>query len=228
MQIRQITGDLLELQLSTDEEKAHFENPFNYTKEILAEWDSQPFKDLVTQKDKVIIDCGANVGLFAIHVLPYVQKIVCVEPTPGHMAIQKTLLKSAASMMFLQTKIIHEEAALNSYTGKAKFRTEPINTTMNTLVDRPDSYEVDCITLADLCAKHQLTKVDLVKVDIEGSETQAITVETVADVSSIVNKFLLETHPRTREVQDYFIGIFKEAGYQAEYVDFNGSVIAYK
>ena len=176
----------------------------------------------------MVLDIGGNIGLFAIHVLPWADKIICVEPTPGHMAIQKTLLSKAVKLMDRDIEVIHEQAALNSYTGKAKFRTEPINTTMNTLVDRPDSYEVDCITLADLCAKHGLTKVDLVKVDIEGSEMKAITVETVSAVSSIVNKFLLETHPRSREMQDYFIGIFTEAGYKAEYVDFNGSIIAYK
>jgi hypothetical protein len=68
----------------------------------------------------------------------------------------------------------------------------------------------------------------LVKLDLEGSEVAAITVDTVKPVSHIVKKFLLETHPRSREMQDHFKGVFESAGYKVEYFDFNGSVIAYK
>lgn len=228
MKIKQIDGKEIVIPLITKEEIDHFDDPKNYTKEILQEWDSEPFKELITQKDKVIIDCGANVGLFAIHVLPFTHKIICVEPTASHMHIQRSLLKSACSSMFVRPNIIHEQSALNNYTGKAKFRTEPVNTTMNTLADRPDSYEVDCITLADLCKKYNLYHVDLCKLDIEGSEVQAITVETVLSVSSIIDKYILETHPRTREMQDHFKAIFEQAGYKVDYVDFNGSIIAYK
>lgn len=227
MIIRQIDGGVMDLTLSTEEEIAHFAEPRNYTKEILDEWESMPFKDLITKDDKVILDIGANIGLFAIHVLPWVETIVCVEPTPVHMRIQKTLLASALKLMGEKIEIIHEESALNNYTGKARFRIEGINTTMNTLSDRPDSFDVDCINLKDLCIKHELTGVDLVKIDIEGSEFKAITVETIAPVAGIINKFLLETHPRARESQDHFKKIFETVGYKVEYVDFNGSLICY-
>lgn len=222
MQIKLINGNYLDIQLSTDEEVKHFLEPRNYSKEILEEWESEPFKCLITKEDKIVLDVGCNVGLFAIHISPYAEKIICVEPTPAHMRVQKTLLSR------LPIDIIHEQSALNGYTGKAKFRTEMVNMTMNTLADREDSYEVDCITLADLCRKYNLTHVDLCKVDVEGSEVQAITLETVSAVFPIVNKFLLETHPRTREMQDHFKNIFERAGYKADYVDFNGSLIAYK
>jgi FkbM family methyltransferase len=158
--------------------------------------------------------------LFALHVLPYANYILCVEPTPEHMVIQKQLLTSSL--------VGHEQSALNSYTGKCRFRKEPVNTTMNTIRDSSDAYEVDCITLRGLCDKYLLTHVDLVKIDIEGSEVAAITPQTVSDVSHIVKKFLLETHPRSRQMQDHFKKIFEECGYKAEYVDFNGSILAYK
>lgn len=225
---KQIDGNDIVVPLITKEEVEHFKNPFNYTREILEEWDSLPFHELINESDKVVLDIGANVGLFAIHVLPWAETIICVEPTPQHMAIQKTILNRSVEVSEKQANIIHEQSALNSYTGKAKFRTEGINTTMNTLSDRPDSYEVDCITLADLCKKHNLEHVDLCKVDIEGSEVKAITVETVSAVFPIINKFLLETHPRSREMQDHFKSIFEQAGYKVDYVDFNGSIIAYK
>jgi FkbM family methyltransferase len=226
MKIKLIDGSVIDIELMTREEKEHFADPFNYTKEILEEWDSEPFKGIITNQDKVIIDGGANIGLFAIHVMPFADKIICVEPTPKHMAIQKDLFKTFWSATPIY--VFHEQSALNFYTGKARFREERINTTMNALSNAGDSYEVDCITLYDLCKKYELSHVDLVKLDLEGSEVAAITVDTVKPVSHIVKKFLLETHPRSREMQDHFKGVFESAGYKVEYFDFNGSVIAYK
>jgi hypothetical protein len=97
---------------------------------------------------------------------------------------------------------------------------------MNIVSDREDSYEVDCITLKDLCEKYGLEKVDLCKVDIEGSEFKAITEQTVGEVKGIVKRFLLETHPRSRESQDHFKNIFEKCGYTVRYFDFNGSILA--
>jgi FkbM family methyltransferase len=207
-----INGNHLELDLSDPRVSAHFKNPNNYTKEILEEWDSEPFKKFVTPDCKTILDCGANVGLFALHVLPYAEKIVCVEPTPAHMEVQKVLLNG---------KVIHEQSALNSYTGKCGWHIEPVNYTMNTIRDQT-GMEVDCITLHDLCIKHDLKKVDFCKIDIEGSEVLALTEQTVKPVFEIIDRFLIELHPRTREMQDRFKSIFEASGYKVEYYDFKG------
>ncbi len=207
----------------SDAVKAHFENPYNYTREIMDEWDQLPFNKFISEKDKVILDIGANVGLFALHVLPYAKKIVCVEPTPEHMAVQRELLQFCYN-------VIHEEAALHNYTGETSFYRCGINTTMNSLdaENREREFKVPCYTLLDLCNKHGLTKVDFCKIDIEGSEFKALTLETVSAVFPIINKFLIELHPRTRESQDHFKAIFEQAGYQVEYYDFNGSIYCYK
>ena len=47
-------------------------------------------------------------------------------------------------------------------------------------------------------------------------------------VFGIINKFLIELHPRTREMQDRFKAIFEACGYKVDYYDFNGSIYCYK
>jgi hypothetical protein len=84
--------------------------------------------------------------------------------------------------------------------------------------------EVDCITLKDLCDKHGLTSVDFCKVDIEGSEWQALTVDRIKEVSGIIKSFFVELHPRTAEAQLDMAARFTEAGYMVELVDYNGSI----
>ena len=231
MKLKQITGDYIELDLSNPIVKAHFENPINYTREILDEWESEPFKEFFKPEYKTVLDIGANVGLFTLHVLPYVDRIVCVEPYEGHNAVFNDLVDNQIfnnTNPNRSTLVVNiESSALCDYTGTTKYWYEGVNSTMCRL--RADGQiEVPCITLADLCTKYNLTKVDFAKVDIEGSEFQAITVETVKPVFDIIDRWLLECHPRSLESQNHFKAIFEECGYKTQYYDFNGSIYVYK
>lgn len=215
IKLMQINGEEIEIHLS-DKAQYHMDKPQNYAAFILDEWKTQPYLGYI-KPGFVILDIGANVGLFGLHVLPYAKRLICVEPTPGHMEIQKELLS-----------VEHEQAALNYYTGTAKFRNEPVNTTMNTLRDAPDSYEVDCITLFDLCKKYNLDTVDFCKIDIEGSEWQTLTTERIAEVKGIIKSFFVELHPRTVESQNEMAGRFEAAGYKVKLIDYNGSIFCYE
>lgn len=236
--LTQINGKEIELHITTEHSKWHFETPQNYTKEILEEWESQPFKDFISKEDKIIIDIGANVGLFALHVMPYVERIICVEPTESHMEVQKDLLKPYYKLIHetpngefphgMYNKIIHEQSALHNYTGTVGYHIEPVNYTMNRVNVSGLGIEVPCITLYDLCKKHNLTHVDFCKIDIEGSEDLAITVETVRPVNQIIDKFSIELHPRTFEMMEKYENIFQEAGYKTKRVDFNTTIFAFK
>lgn len=211
--MRLINGEYRELNLVTEQARQHFADPTNYSAFIIQEWEELPYSKYI-KPGSTILDIGANVGLFALHVLPYADKMVCVEPTPQHMNIQRELL---------QGRVQHEQAALNHYTGKTRFHLEPVNTTMNT-IRQDGSIEVDCITLFDLCRKYDMQTVDFCKVDIEGSEWQALTVERIKEVAGIIKSFFVELHPRTADAQSDMAARFTEAGYMVELVDYNGSI----
>lgn len=216
MRIRLVNGNYQEFSVSEESQK-HFDDDNNYSAFILQEWEDLPYSKYI-KPDSVILDIGANVGLFALHVHPFSRLTVCVEPTPEHMKVQKEVAP----------RVIHEQAALNSYTGKARFRREPVNTTMNSLSDRPDSYEVDCITLKGLCEKYGLPRVDFCKVDIEGGEWGALDVERIKEVKGIIKSFFVELHPRTVLAQNDMKLRFEQAGYKVDLIDYNGSIYAYE
>lgn len=230
MKIRLLDGSYSDMNIGIKAVAEHFNNANNYTKEILSEWESEPFKQFISPEDKVFLDIGGNVGFFAIHVLKNADNIICVEPTPAHMNVQKELINEQIARLNQYVEFHHEQSALNFYTGKVGFHIEPVNFTMNTLNywNKANSIEVDCITLFDLCKKYNLEKVDFCKIDIEGSEFKALTPEEINPVYPIINKFLIELHPRTRESQDHFKKIFEETGYKVDYYDFNGSIYVYK
>lgn len=237
--MKQINGNVLELDLSDPQVAAHFANPYNYTKEIIEQFDHDIYKGIVTEKDHVVLDCGANVGLFTLHILPYAKKIICVEPTPEHMAIQKKLIpqglhgkispqeiedarKRLSPKDFKELyvdgsrpEVIHEESAVNSYTGKTNFHKCGINTTMNSLhhQNREAAFQVNCYTLADLLDKYNLDRVDLCKIDIEGGEDIAITTDLLKACNGRIKKVFIELHPGNTESQDKFTKIFEDAGF---------------
>ncbi len=82
----------IELNLSTPELVSHFSNGVNYTGAILEQFNNREYyKQFVDESDKVMLDLGANVGMFAIYATPYCERIVCVEPTPSHFKLLNDL-----------------------------------------------------------------------------------------------------------------------------------------
>jgi len=227
MILKQVNGAEIDLNIESGKTKEHFDNPRNYAQVVIEEFNDNSFSDYVSKQDKVILDIGANIGLFALHVMPYVEHIVCVEPTESHNHVFNELLADYQSSGEFK-RIELESSALHNYTGTVGYHLEGVNTTMNKVNVSGMGIEVPCITLYDLCQKYNLKKVDFCKIDIESSEFAAITVETLRPVNQIIDKISIEVHPPNREGQDHFIKIFEECGYKTKYIDYNAGVFAYK
>jgi FkbM family methyltransferase len=212
MEVTLIDGTTKVLNLSPAT-KHHFEDPRNCISHMKAQIDNNYFEGIVTERDKVILDIGANVGLFALHFSPYAERIICVEPTPWFVDIQKEILEGE----------IYEyaEYALSSFTGSVYFNLCTHNSTMNSLEPREGAaFPVKCLTLNDLCKKYSLTKVDFCKIDIEGSEWVAITEETLKPVFNIINKIFVEVHPPERRTE--LKKVFEAVGYKVGYCKHDG------
>lgn len=212
MEVKLIDGSVKFIPLS-DAGISHFADGRNCTDHIMAQINDDYFAGIVTPWDEVILDIGSNIGLFALHFTPYGKRIICVEPTPSHMAIQKEILKGTICEL--------EQSALSDYVGIATFDLCEDNTTMNSLSsDSEEHIIVNSVTLKSLCKKYSLTKVDFCKIDIEGSEYVAITEETLRPVFHIINKLFIEVHPP--EKRDEFKTIFESVGYKVEYCKHDG------
>lgn len=219
MQTRQeklIDGSIYTIELDSQELINHFDNPLNCTREILHQFNELSwYSEYLTKDDKVILDLGGNVGLFAIHVTPWAEKIVTVEPTPNHFNLNTQLTSKF-------TQIERVQAAISNETGKMTFYTFPSNTTMNSLINRGgESFEVDCITIPDLIDNLGLKYVDFIKLDIEGSETIALNNEIIKSFSDKVSKILIEFHEvggvGYTQQRAIFEQIFVKYGYNTKY-----------
>ena len=216
-----IDGNLYTIELNTNELINHFNNSNNCTNEILHQFNELSwYSEYLTEDDKIILDLGGNIGLFALHVTPWAERIITVEPTPSHFDLNTQL-----TSRFPQIERI--QSAISNTTGQMTFYTFPSNTTMNSLINRGgSSFTVDCITIPDLIEKLGLNYVDFIKLDIEGSETIALNDDIIKAFSDKVKKILIEFHEvggiGYTEQRAIFEQIFIKCGYDIKHFGSDG------
>ncbi len=215
-QMKLIDGSNYTIELPTKELQDHFNNPSNCTFEILHQFNELSwYSEYLSKDDKIILDLGGNIGLFALHVTPWADRVITVEPTPSHYNLNTQLTSK-----FKQVERI--QAAISNTTGQMTFYTFSSNTTMNSLINRGgDSFTVDCITIPDLIEKLDLKRVDFIKLDIEGSETIALNEDIIKSISDKVAKILIEFHEvggvGYTEQRAIFEQIFIKYGYEIKH-----------
>ena len=212
------------IKLETPEAVQHFNSWNNYTDAILEHFNSKNYyQDFISESDKVILDLGANVGLFALYVSPIADKVVCIEPTPSHFNLLTKLTKDIS-------KIERINGALSNISGEVNFYTSVSNTTTNSLISRDVNQilTVKSYSLKDLIEITKLDKVDFVKMDIEGGEYIVLDEETLQYIGENIPKILIEFHDcqHTNHALKY-IEMFKNLGFKANHFHWD-SVFFYK
>jgi FkbM family methyltransferase len=180
------------MQLSTDDEAIieHFANRNNYADIVLYQLNTDRFYDPIFdgEQDLTILDIGANIGLFSLYAHDSCKNIYAVEPTPNHFKILQQLTSSCSNVTPLNLAVHNEDTEIDFYISEE-------NSTMNSSVNQYGTrIRVEAITIKSLIDRLNLDHVDFVKCDIEGSEMQALTEQTVGAVKDIVDCWFIEVH----------------------------------
>lgn len=200
-----------------------FNNSENHTDTILDQINNQGMYNPIFQnsKDMIVLDLGANSGLFSLYAADSCKKLISVEPTPYTFGILKKMLKDLDNVSALQFAIGPHNEMISFYINE--------NSTTNSMLNRRGKEtQVQCITLETLLLKENLDYVDFVKCDIEGSEMQALTDATLGPVSDKIKFWFVEIHqtnvnespwPGNLESnRQHLRELFERHGYQTETV----------
>jgi FkbM family methyltransferase len=212
-----INGEMVTLDTSPTFVAAHFENIQNCTGPILAQTNTGYYDRFITPDDKIIIDLGANIGLVSMHLAPYADKVIAVEPTPSHFTLLEYFTKNIPN-------IVRVRGAVSDRRGKAAFYTLP-DSTENSLLDSKggNMVEVDTYTLEDIIDQYSLQVVDFVKIDIEGSELQFLSQNNIETLNKYVKKFFIEFHyakgKSYTEHREYYRDLFASMGWTTELIN---------
>jgi len=147
-------------------------------------------------KSPVIFDCGSNIGFATIYfkwVYPN-STIYAFEPDKNTFKIlEKNIKNNDLNNVFLYNK------AISNTNGKLNFFTDsnrPGSLIMSSKIERGliTKNSVECISLTSFIKDKKISKIDFLKMDIEGSEKEAINDLNQKNILKIVDKMCIEYH----------------------------------
>lgn len=157
----------------------------------------------ILEPGNVFLDIGANAGYFTLLAGKYVGptgRVLAVEPNPL-MAEQVRRNASRSGLINVQ---VEEVACSDSPKSSRLYLGPPSNTGGSSLSDRNTTttewVDVACVQADDLVRKYHLSRIDLVKIDVEGAEH---------DVLRGMNTILADHRPKiVMELIDDLLGSF--------------------
>jgi FkbM family methyltransferase len=126
-----------------------------------------------------LLDVGSNVGLYSGLALAkenFSGKVICMEPHKESLSYLKKTLHSNNQSKTDENIILSPKAA-SDFQGKTILHTNPDNKGDNRLYKDTllsDHQETSVTTIDALCKENNIDKIDFIKIDIQGSEQQAI------------------------------------------------------
>lgn len=158
--------------------------------------------NLPLSSNAVVVDIGANIGSFsaAIHFKYPNAKLVSYEPHPTSFS----LLKKNAPFATIRQKAVM---------GKREIvQIQTLGPSMSRRIVQSGGTPVEAVTLGD--ALKDLSSIDLLKVDVEGSEYEIFN-NTSPQTLKKVKKVFVEVH--AKEERDWFFKFFEINGFKAQW-----------
>jgi len=194
-------------------------------KEIYFDKIYEPY--LADKKNLTIVDIGANIGMTSYYFSQFANKVYAIEPSLEHYT---TLTNMLTFNKIENVKPIKRAIYIKS--GQFPFFHNK-NKTMRSLHmavdDKSEEAEtVDCITLEELINQEKIEHIDLLKVDIEGSEVEVFSHTSFKNIANKIDTIVTERHSWNQRNPQQLIDAFKNAGFQVEIIPNQADLIVAK
>ena len=178
-------------------------------KEIYLDKIYEPY--LIGKHDLVIADFGANIGLTSYYFKDF-GKVYAVEPAKMHREAIEAMIKQNNI-----DNIVVCPYAISNKNGKTQFIHNE-NSTMFMLKDvglmgKTGSEEVETVTVEEFMNRNKLDHIDLLKMDLEGAESEVITSEEFKSVMPKINLIIGEYHTWSSMGQKCFTTTMVDLGF---------------
>jgi FkbM family methyltransferase len=147
----------------------------------------------VAQPPRTIIDAGANIGLSAVYFANRFPeaKIVAVEPESSNFEILRQNVSGYSNVLAIRAALWHSTGMISLVdpgVGHHGFQTS--------YMVQSDSKKVSAVTIEDILKEINSKSIDLLKVDIEGSEKELF--ESCSPWIGKVRMIMVELHEHLR------------------------------
>jgi len=121
----------------------------------------------------VVVDCGANVGFFSRWALMHgAAKVICFEPSPGNLICLRRNLRpeiESGRVVVIEKGVWDQETVLSF---SAKNLGNP--GAHHVVEDNSGELQVKVTTIDRVCDELGITRLDYIKMDVEGAEQRAL------------------------------------------------------
>lgn len=151
-------------------------------------------------RDWTVVDCGANIGLFSLF-LGSAKRVLAIEPNPA----SRTILRRNLEANQVAATII--QGAVSARPGTLRL-TAGGRSSVYAQVAEDGEVQVDAFTLDQIMARYGVEAVDLLKLDLEGHELDALRGATEALTKGRIHRVYSEfTSPEALSRMDgYLVG----------------------
>mgnify|MGYP001586998714 CR=1 FL=1 len=170
---------------------------------------------LENKKDLIVLDIGANIGLFSLYVQPQAKTVFALEPAKQHFEV----LQQMISFNKL-TNILPMKMALANNDSEATFYHNE-NTTMYSLkpevaTPKLETETVQVVTIENLFKMLAIDHVDFMKLDVEGSEMEIICGVPFKNVCEKIDSLVVEYHQWSAINPMQLVNALRDLGYKVD------------
>ena len=172
----------------------------------------------ILKEGTLVIDIGANIGLVSMHLSHFFERVIALEPISSHF---DALTRNLASNNI--TNVTPLKKAIYIKDDKLPMGGPEGNRTMRSLHmavwDNGQAREtVEAITLETLFKEQKIEHVDLLKIDVEGSETEILCSSSFKNVAPKIDTIIGETHKWSGRHPQQLLDALKSNGFTVAFM----------
>lgn len=151
------------------------------------------------KKNKVIVDIGANIGLASLYLSQFADKVYAIEPSPE---IYQALVKNVKGKKFVtcgyaitalpSERTLLPNSSTASYSPPQTFFPNEFQPDGGEVVG--ESVIVPCIPINQFVEANKIDHIDVLKIDVEGSEYEIMMSEGFEKVADKIDMIVGEAH----------------------------------
>lgn len=169
---------------------------------------NKDYKLAQRKKDMVVLDIGANVGMFSLFIKPYARKIYAVEPSKRIFTCLKENTKNWDNIEIFNVGFFNNKGK-NFLYGKGE------ETPQTMMIPGEHTEAVDTVTIEEFMNENKIDHIDVLKMDTEGSEYIIFADESFRRIADRIDYIIGESHHVMGALPKHIIPILAKANFKA-------------